>query len=139
MVPSTHLVGFGGYCIFCMVQKKSKLNHAKSRVETKTPNFDYIAVPFHGTVYNEHMVGVDEWMERTDRYTSVINTKYKLSVIWHSLYKNLGIIDLQCCNHRYLLSVFLSKFQPSMMIFHRTNVRRNYKPNSVPRIGILMN
>ena len=52
--------------------------------------------------------------------------------------KQLGIIDLQCCNYCHLLSDFSSKFQSSMtIIFHCKIVRMQNIPNFVSIIGNL--
>ena len=52
----------------------------------------------------------------TNRPCSVNNTKCKLNIICFTLWKKMGIKELQCCNHRHLPSEFSSKFQSTMMI-----------------------
>jgi hypothetical protein len=53
---------------------------------------------------------------------SVTNTKCEPNIICHSLKKNLGIIDLQCCNYCHLHNNFPSKFILSMTICQCKNV-----------------
>ena len=74
-----------------------------------------------------------------DRPCSVTNTKWKPNIICHSLWMNLGTIDLQCYKNCHLLRKLSTKIQSSMTIFHYRNVRMHNTPNCVAIIGIWMN
>ena len=58
----------------------------------------------------------------------VTNTKYRPNIMWHSLLKNLGIIDLRFRNSRHLLNNFPSRFQSFTTIFHYRNIRMQNVP-----------